>query len=62
MKLFKRKDKKREAILEAIRKATASGGCVILGETKDGTRIILLGRSIVASQLKEIAERKGMEI
>ena len=59
---FTRKDKRREAILKAIQRANAAGGCVILGETKDGTRIILLGRSIVASQLKEIAERKGVEI
>jgi len=59
---FKRKDERREAILEAIKRATDVGGCVILGETKGGTEIILLGRSIVASQLKEIAKRKGVEI
>uniref|UniRef100_A0A6M3JE10 Uncharacterized protein n=1 Tax=viral metagenome TaxID=1070528 RepID=A0A6M3JE10_9ZZZZ len=58
----KRKDKKREAILKAIQRATDAGGCVILGETKDGTEMILIGRSIVASQLEEICKNKGVEL
>ncbi len=61
-RLFKGQDKKREVIIAAINKAAAEGSCVILGETKFGTQVIIIGRNTVACQLKEIAERKGVEL
>jgi len=55
-------DAKREAILEAIRKASINGYCILLGEMPDGTRVIIIGRDALTSQLEEIAKTKGVEL
>jgi len=63
LKLLKSKvdvDVKRELLMEALRKATQSGYCVILGESKEGTRVIVLGKSTYRSQLDQIAKDKGV--
>ena len=63
VKFFKsKKDKEREAIMEAVRRATAQGQCVILADTPKGTRVIVLGGDTMTHQLKEIAEQNQVEI
>ncbi len=62
MEFFKSKDKKREAIMEAVKKVIARGQCVILADTPVGIRVIVLGRDTMTHQLEEIAERNQVEI
>jgi hypothetical protein len=53
---------KQELLMDAVRKATQNGCCVILKETKGGTRIIVLGRSTYQDQLSRVARDKGVVI
>lgn len=55
-------EKEREEILAAIRKATKRGQCVILSRTPEGTRVIVLGKSILQTQLEEIAKKEKVEL
>ena len=61
--LFKHKkytERKRAEILDAIHKATANGQCVILGETPEGTRVIVLGKPLYQRQVEDILKTKGV--
>jgi len=59
--LFKHKnetERKRAEMLDAIRKACQNGQCVILGETPEGTRVIVLGKPLYQRQVEDIMKTK----
>jgi len=58
--MFNRKDK-RDAIMEAIKRTTDLGSCVILSSTPAGTRVIMLG-NVMTRQLHEIARDKEVRL
>ena len=58
MDIFGRKKKKREAILKYIKEVTRNGQCVILGQTPQGTRVIVLGQPSVLNEAEEILRSK----
>lgn len=66
IRFFKRKterndaEKKTQAIMDKVKEATRQGQCVILAETSEGTRIIVLGKSTMQTQLDQIARDKGV--
>ena len=60
-RLLKR-HRKRKAIMAKVREATRQGKCVILAESPEGTRVIILGRGTYQTQLEEIAKRKGVSL
>jgi len=59
--LFKHKkdtEQKRAEIMDAIRKA--NGQVIILGETPEGTRVIVLGKPLYQRQVEDILKTKGV--
>jgi hypothetical protein len=49
---------KQDSIMKAVNEATARGQCVILSETPEGTRVIVIGKSIVQTQVDEILKSR----
>jgi hypothetical protein len=61
--LFKHKkdaEQKRAEILDALRQASINGRCIILGETPEGTRVIVLGKPLYQRQVEDILKMKGV--
>jgi hypothetical protein len=61
--LFKHKkntEQKRAKILDALHKACQNGQCVILGNTPEGTRVIVLGKPLYQRQVEDILKTKGV--
>ena len=51
---------KREALIDAINRASRLGCCIILSGTAEGTRVTIFGKNTVQSQLEQIARDKGV--
>uniref|UniRef100_A0A6H2A409 Uncharacterized protein n=1 Tax=viral metagenome TaxID=1070528 RepID=A0A6H2A409_9ZZZZ len=60
-RLFRNR-RNRAKLIHTIKKATAQGQCVILGDVPEGTRVIILGRGTYQTQLEEIAKSKGVRL
>jgi len=62
-KLFNRKNKelkrKQAEIMAKVKEATSHGQCVILCETSEGTRIVVIGKPLVVRQAEEILSKGG---
>jgi len=56
------KEKKRKAIMQQVNEATRQGQCVILAETKAGTRIIVCGKDNMTRQLEQIAKEQEVRL
>lgn len=54
-------EKKRQLLMQAIRRATENGSCIILGEAPGGTRVIVIGKSLLQRQVEEILKDKGVD-
>lgn len=56
-------ERKRRELMRQVHKALETGRCVILGETPQGTRVIILGkgRPILERQVEKILAEKGVE-
>jgi len=53
-------EQKRQTIMNRVKEATRHGQCIILASSSEGTRIIVLGKSTLQSQLEQIAKDKGV--
>jgi len=49
----------REALMLKVREATASGSCVILAGTPEGTRVIVVGKPLVLRQAEDILRNES---
>jgi len=62
-RIFNRKDKelkrKQAEIMAKVKEATSQGQCVILCESPEGTRIVVLGKPLVLRQAEEVLRSKG---